>query len=64
MELWLRLIILAVAVIGISWSIGYIKDKRIKLIVKVVWVALLVVLFLWYSLEFLKPVELSIEAVP
>ena len=59
----LNLPLFAVAVIGISWSIGYIKDKRIKLIVKVVWIALLVLFFLWYSLEFWKP-EVVLEVVP
>lgn len=63
MWLWIRFIIAFIVVTVISLAIRKISNKRIKLIVKIVWVALLVLFFLWYSLEFWKP-EVVLEIVP
>jgi len=64
MNPYLNLTIFAIIIISISYSIGFIRNKRLKLIAKIVWTALLILFLAWYSLDFWRPVELSMADVP
>lgn len=64
MWLWLKFTIAFIVVTVISLAIRKIPNKRVRLIVKIVWIVLLILLFVLYSIEFFRPIEWSIEAVP
>ena len=63
MNIYLKLAIFAFIITLISYSIHFIKNKKVRLVAKIVWVTLLVLFLLLYLVGTWEPVGWNLKIV-